>query len=491
LSYDRATNQATFLMLDGLVNGSYTLHISGSAGLTNLAGDPITGNDLSGDYVIPFQVQAPTGGISGNSTAGYTVNSQVGDGAPQNLGVLFANELDTGVTINRGPEPGVSSISTSSSDSFVIQLLQANSYTFTLSGPDLPEGAEVTLTDASGQSVPLLPSYSGQVFFGPLTAGTYMVTVGGWSAGQSAGISYQLTIDWGGQPDNAAPLVDGPTPLLQIQLLGSAANAGAPASGGSGTGGGQTLITLPDLNGSNTVVNADLGSLASLGASPLGGAAQAAGMTAGPPVQIALNLAPSQGLGGLVSLITSLQVLPWSSVGEGAVAPDPIAPPATATSDGTNPTLAIQAPMSNAQPDQAAFDPAMIGPAKLAGLPEPIRLAAQPELPSRDPALLGQDVRPKAVARVIRLDKNHSLDWVDLTRLVFTGAVVATAFWGRRAIRDLEWRKRLSSRQPRPSRAFGRHRSHDSTTVKGSPGRVVHALPRVVGRAQWSGEKSR
>ena len=34
--------------------------------------------------------------------------------------------------------------------------------------------------------------------------------------------------------------------------------------------------------------------------------------------------------------------------------------------------------------------------------------------------------------------------------------------------------------------AFGRHRSHDSTTVMGSPGGVVHALPRVV-RAAPSG----
>ena len=59
LSYDRATNQATFQMLDGLPNGSYALHLSGPGGLTDLGGNPIAGNDPSGDYVIPFTVQGP------------------------------------------------------------------------------------------------------------------------------------------------------------------------------------------------------------------------------------------------------------------------------------------------------------------------------------------------------------------------------------------------------------------------------------------------
>ena len=58
-SYNRATNQATFQMLDGLANGSYALHLSGPGGLTDLGGNPIVGNDPSGDYVIPFQVQGP------------------------------------------------------------------------------------------------------------------------------------------------------------------------------------------------------------------------------------------------------------------------------------------------------------------------------------------------------------------------------------------------------------------------------------------------
>ena len=56
LTYDRTTNTATFQMLDGLPNGSYTLHLSGPGGLTDLGGNPLPGNDPSGDYVIPFTV---------------------------------------------------------------------------------------------------------------------------------------------------------------------------------------------------------------------------------------------------------------------------------------------------------------------------------------------------------------------------------------------------------------------------------------------------
>ena len=124
----------------------------------------------------------------------------------------------------------------------MIQLLQSQSYSFTLSGDDLPAGAQVTVTNASGQSIPLLSSSDGQVFFAPIDAGTYTVAVGGWTAGQSASVSYQLTIDLFGQQDNAPPLVDGPAPLLQIHLDGIASTTGtvpqAPPGPGSGSGRG-------------------------------------------------------------------------------------------------------------------------------------------------------------------------------------------------------------------------------------------------------------
>ena len=154
LSYNRATNQATFQMLDGLPNGSYALHLSGPGGLTDLGGNPLVGNDPSGDYVIPFSVQGPDRDISGNMTDGYTIVSQAGQGVPQDLGVLFPDELQAGVTVIRGPESGTSPASATTEDDYVIQLLQNQHYSFTLSGDDLPAGAQVTVMECLGSVDP-------------------------------------------------------------------------------------------------------------------------------------------------------------------------------------------------------------------------------------------------------------------------------------------------------------------------------------------------
>ena len=56
-SYDAATDTATFDLLDALPDGDYQLHLSGAAGLADLGGNPLVGNDPSGDYVVPFTVE--------------------------------------------------------------------------------------------------------------------------------------------------------------------------------------------------------------------------------------------------------------------------------------------------------------------------------------------------------------------------------------------------------------------------------------------------
>ncbi len=154
-------------------------------------------------------------------TDGYTVVSQAGQGVPQDLGVLFPDELQAGVTVIRGPEPGTSPASATTEDDYVIQLLQSQDYSFTLerrrsAGRSSGDGDGMPRVRRSHCSL----SSDGQVFFAPLVAGTYTVAVGGWTAGQSASVSYQLTIDLVGQQDDAPPLVDGPAPLLQIHLDG-------------------------------------------------------------------------------------------------------------------------------------------------------------------------------------------------------------------------------------------------------------------------------
>ena len=90
-------------MLDGLPNGSYSLHLSGPGGLTDLGGNPIVGNDPSGD-ASSVRGAGPIRDISGNMTDGYTIVSQAGTGVTQNLGVLFPEELQAGVTVIHGPD---------------------------------------------------------------------------------------------------------------------------------------------------------------------------------------------------------------------------------------------------------------------------------------------------------------------------------------------------------------------------------------------------
>ena len=76
-------------MLDGLADGSYALHLSGTGGLTDLGGNPIAGNDASGDYVIPFQIVGSDGTISGNMTDGYTVASRASRAFPRTWASCF------------------------------------------------------------------------------------------------------------------------------------------------------------------------------------------------------------------------------------------------------------------------------------------------------------------------------------------------------------------------------------------------------------------
>ncbi len=100
-SYDSATNQATFIMLNALPNGDYQLHLSGSAGLTDLGGNELVGNDPDGDYVVSFTVDGPARGTGGNPLewSDQEPNDTIQD--PQDLGVLFPDDLAAGVTITR------------------------------------------------------------------------------------------------------------------------------------------------------------------------------------------------------------------------------------------------------------------------------------------------------------------------------------------------------------------------------------------------------
>jgi methionine-rich copper-binding protein CopC len=509
-SFDRATNQATFRMLDGLANGSYTLHLSGPAGLADLAGNPILGNDPSGDDVIPFQVQGPDRGVSGNMTDGYTLAARVGSASPQDLGVLFPDELQAGLTISRGPESGAGAASASTEDDYVIQFLQNQYYSFVLSGDALPDGTRVTLTDAQGQAVPLLSSPDGRDFFGPVKGGTYTVAVGGWTAGQSAGVAYKLTLNLTGQQDNAPPLMDGPSPALQIHLEGFGALSGPMPSaspegdgvsgsvgggsvgggsvGGGSVGGGSVAVSVPGLAaaGSSFAPHEAMGTLAGLGMGPLGGAGGVAGPAFAQPIQVALGLPAAPVLDRLASLITLTQVIAFENdgLGTGDEAVAPAEQAVARPSDELDSDSGSAGPIAVTSGALDSLDPRVnpVGEADDAGSRVQLGLA---RTQSRDTVLTDED-RPQERADaawpagpmalegwhaqepdVSAQDEPSSLARIWVTRLAITGAMIAIAIRARQAVRDLDWRRRARAERDRSpaARPIVPRPHQDSTTA--------------------------
>jgi hypothetical protein len=220
LSYDSSTQQAQFIMLDGFPNGAYQLHLSSSGpyGLADLAGNSLVGNDASGDYVVHFSVNGPPRGTNGNPLQWYDHEPNDSVSQPQDLGVLFPHELQTGVTITRDPsrDPGTTYADTA--DNYRIQVLQSRDYILSLSGSGLPAGTLPTVTDAAGNTVPTLPQGMGGGVRVTLDSGTYVVGVGGWNSTAASGVKYQLQVSLAVAAENPTPLTIGPAPAYRIAL---------------------------------------------------------------------------------------------------------------------------------------------------------------------------------------------------------------------------------------------------------------------------------
>jgi hypothetical protein len=215
-SWDGTNSEATFLMLDGLANGDYELHLSGSLGLADYAGNALVGNDPSGDFVVRFQVAGPARGTGGNPLLWTDQEPNDTLGLAQQLGVLFPNELHAGVTIARSTAnlPGAPG---DTADEFQFQVLQSRVYYFNLSGT-LPAGTRLTLFDGAGNVVPAAVIQGGRTLKAVLNAGTYVLQVGSWTPGQSGTVAYQVWMTLGGVQENPTPLTTGPAPVLRIRL---------------------------------------------------------------------------------------------------------------------------------------------------------------------------------------------------------------------------------------------------------------------------------
>jgi hypothetical protein len=237
-SYNTATGVATFTVLDRLTDGSYTLHLSGPGGLTDFAGNPLSANDFSGDYIVPFAVTS-----SPPLPALLAPNAQDGWAAHTDLGVLFPAELASGINVRRDfqsatPQPA------DQADFYRFTLLQDASLILTLAGPDVV-GRPVLLDAQGNPAYPAIaPKHPNQHQVNLLLcAGTYTIEVGGWTAAGAAKAVYTLSIVQAGFQENPTPLTTGPAPAIRLRLDSAAPSALAPSA--PNTSGPPPQLTLP------------------------------------------------------------------------------------------------------------------------------------------------------------------------------------------------------------------------------------------------------
>jgi hypothetical protein len=200
-SYDPVKHQASFLMLDRLQNDPYQLHLAGSLGLA--------GTDPLNDFVLPFSVQ----------DSGHPANPNL-PARTRDLGILFPNDLQAGVTIAGAINPAGTNRA-DNSDYYQFQILQSQTYQlgFTSSHPNL----QLTLNGNLLQTG-ALPM---------LDPGTYVLGVVGSPLTKTP---YQVQIALVGDPETPPPLTFGPAPVIQLQLLSAvtAPNQPTPHSTSSG-----------------------------------------------------------------------------------------------------------------------------------------------------------------------------------------------------------------------------------------------------------------
>jgi hypothetical protein len=217
-AYDRAAHVATFVLLDALPNGVNEFRLSGPLGLTDLAGNPLIGNDPTGDYVMRITVHAPIRGTSGDPLQWSGQEPNDDPLQPQDLGILFPREIEAGVRLVRDFTASSGAAPSDTADHYRFELLQARDYFFTLNGTGLPEGTQPTLTDASGNPVLTVPQAGGSVQLVTLAPGRYVLHIGGWAPGQAGNVAYEIGISLGSTGENPTPLTVGPAPALRIRL---------------------------------------------------------------------------------------------------------------------------------------------------------------------------------------------------------------------------------------------------------------------------------
>jgi hypothetical protein len=220
-SYDSATNQATFVMLDGLPSGVYQLHLSGPHGLGDWADVPLAGNDpASGDFVYTFTVSDPDRSPGQDPLNRHNQNPNTD---PQDLGILFTHEIQAGITISRDfSNFPPTSPAQDTMDIYQFQILVREDYVFDLSGSGLPPGAYPVLVNAATlQQYPPLPQGNATAVLYTLDPGTYFIEIGNWSRATAGAVTYALHITMLNNQEKPTALPVGAAPAISLHLASS------------------------------------------------------------------------------------------------------------------------------------------------------------------------------------------------------------------------------------------------------------------------------
>lgn len=377
-SFDAATDTARFLMLDALPDGKYEFHLSGAAGLTGPAGDPLAGNTPGGDEVVSFAVKGGPRGDHGDPLTRTAVPTPSG---PQDLGVIFPHEWQAGVTLTRDDTADPAAAPADTQESYRFRVLQPQSYIFSIDGTSLTTGlapgtSPLSLTDDAGKPVAFGPQGDGSIIIADLLPGAYVLHVGSWTAGQSPALTYTVHLKAAGTSDNPPPLVDGPSPVLPIHLdvagaspsngpgvqsgpvygpgTGVVLGGGSSAAGNSSSGGPAVTVGAFAAGGHDP---AGAFEVAALGVGPVGGSGMATG-TGAPSaglavVSLSLSLSPAT-----TPVPTSLALLLVSTRWDGDQGPEP-GTPRPEPADGVVGVAAVAPAASEAGPPADAVTEAV------------------------------------------------------------------------------------------------------------------------------------
>src|SRR5439155_24169609 len=126
-------------------------------------------------YVVTSKVNGPQRGATGDPTL-WSYEGPANDLLqPQDLGVLFPHELQSGVDVTRAFSLFPATNPSGLGDAYRFGVLQSREYIFLLNGSNLPAGMSLTLFDSGGAPVPTAPQGTGLGVRAVLNAGTYVV----------------------------------------------------------------------------------------------------------------------------------------------------------------------------------------------------------------------------------------------------------------------------------------------------------------------------